>query len=158
MTIYDIDQQMAALVDPETGELLDYDAFDALQMERETKIEDMALWYKNEMAEAAAIRAEEEALAERRKRTENRAERLKGYIDTALAGEKFKTSRVVCSFRASSAVEVDDEFVTWAEQYGDTFLRFKTPEVNKAAIAAAIKDGQTVPHATMVQRQNLSIK
>ncbi|MCD8008466.1 MAG: siphovirus Gp157 family protein, partial [Clostridiales bacterium] len=59
---------------------------------------------------------------------------------------------------ASNAVEVDDEFVAWAAQSGVTFLRYKAPEVNKSAIAAAIKDGQTVPHATMVQRQNLSIK
>ena len=43
MTIYEIDNRIAELVDPETGELLDYEAFAELQMEREAKIENMAL-------------------------------------------------------------------------------------------------------------------
>lgn len=47
MTIYEIDARMAGLIDPETGELLDYEAFASLQMEREAKIENMALWYKD---------------------------------------------------------------------------------------------------------------
>lgn len=78
MTIYEIDARMAGLIDPETGELLDYEAFASLQMEREAKIENMALWYKDLTAEAKAIREEEKALAERRKSAENKAERLKG--------------------------------------------------------------------------------
>ena len=81
MTIYEIDARMAGLIDPETGELLDYEAFASLQMEREAKIENMALWYKDLTAEAKAIREEEKALAERRKSAENKAERLKGYLD-----------------------------------------------------------------------------
>lgn len=42
MTIYDIDQNLMALVDPETGELLDVEAFARLQMAREKKLEGMA--------------------------------------------------------------------------------------------------------------------
>ena len=62
MTIYEIDNRIAELVDPETGELLDYEAFAELAMEREAKIENMALWYKDLTAEAKAIREEERAL------------------------------------------------------------------------------------------------
>ena len=62
MTIYEIDSRIAELLDPDTGELLDYEAFAALQMEREAKIENMALWYKDLSAEAKAIRDEEKAL------------------------------------------------------------------------------------------------
>ena len=38
MTLYEIDSAIQALVDPESGELMDYDAFAALQMEREVKL------------------------------------------------------------------------------------------------------------------------
>ena len=68
MTLYEINAEIASLVDEETGELLDYDRFADLQMERDAKIENMALWVKDLDAEAAAIKAEETALAERRKR------------------------------------------------------------------------------------------
>ena len=83
MNLYDIDRQIQELiencVDPETGELtIDTAALDALQMEREAKIENLACYVKNLTADAKKIKAEEEALAQRRKAAENKAERLKG--------------------------------------------------------------------------------
>lgn len=56
MTLYEIDQAIQGLVDPETGELMDYEAFAALQMDRDAKIENMALWYKDLMADAMAAK------------------------------------------------------------------------------------------------------
>ena len=41
LSLYHIDQALEALIDPETGELLDYDAVEQLQMDRERKIENM---------------------------------------------------------------------------------------------------------------------
>ena len=80
MTLYEIDQAIQGLVDPETGELMDYEAFAALQMDRDAKIENMALWYKDLMADAKAIKEEADTLNERRKALENKAERLKSYL------------------------------------------------------------------------------
>ena len=96
MNLYEIDRQIQELiensVDPETGELtLDPAALDALQMEREAKIENLACYVKNLTADAKAIKAEEQALSERRKAAENKAERLKRYLSDALEGEKFST-------------------------------------------------------------------
>ena len=62
MTIYDIDSAIAALVDPETGELGDYEAFQRLQLAREAKIENLALLYKETRATAEAIKAEADKL------------------------------------------------------------------------------------------------
>ena len=136
MTIYEIDNRIAGLVDPETGELLDYEAFAELQMEREAKIENMALWYKDLTAEAKAIREEEKALAERRKSAENKAERLKAYLDEALAGESYKTSRVAVSYRKSTAVEVSNEVEVVEElEEGVTTLAYCTrlPRLSRAS-------------------------
>jgi hypothetical protein len=38
MTLYDIDQRIADLIDPATGEITDYAALDELAMAREDKI------------------------------------------------------------------------------------------------------------------------
>ena len=90
MNIYEIDNAMFFLVDEETGEIKDYEAFEEMQMIPEEKIENTALWYKNLIAESKAIREEEKALAERRKSLENKAEQLKTYINRALQGNKCK--------------------------------------------------------------------
>ena len=59
MNIYEIDNAMFSLIDEETGEIKDYEAFEELQMQKEEKIENTALWYKNLVAESKAIREEE---------------------------------------------------------------------------------------------------
>ena len=161
MTIYEIDNRIAGLVDPETGELLDYEAFAELQMEREAKTENMALWYKDLTAEAKAIREEEKALAERRKSAENKAERLKGYLDEALAGESYKSAKVAVGYRRSKAVELADESAVINELEssgrGDC-IYYTAPRVNKVALARLLKDGGAVPGAELVERSNIQIR
>lgn len=161
LTIYDIDQAIMGLVDLETGEILDYEAFSELKMERDAKIEGMALWTKNLDAEAAAIKAEEDALAERRKVLENKSKRLKTYISEILAGDKFTTARVACTFRKSKSVEIPDEaaFIqAMQESQHWEYLKFSKPTVNKTEITNAIKAGKEVPGAQLVEKHNLSIK
>ena len=72
MSLYHIDQELENLIDHETGEVLDFDAFEALQMARDAKIEGVLCWTKNLAAEAKAIREEEKELAERRKKLEHK--------------------------------------------------------------------------------------
>lgn len=161
MTIYEIDARMAGLIDPETGELLDYEAFASLQMEREAKIENMALWYKDLTAEAKAIREEEKSLAERRKSAENKAERLKGYLDEALAGESYKSAKVAVSYRRSKAVEISDESAVIGELESsgrNDCIYYTAPRVNKVALAHLLKDGGTVPGAELVERNNIQVR
>lgn len=160
-SLYEINETIMSLVDPETGEILDYEAFSALKMEREEKIENMALWYKDLMAEATAIKAEEANLAARRKACENKAERLKAYLSELLAGDKFKTPRVACSFRASKSLQIQDEAkfidsMIVSERF--EYLKFPQPTVDKTAITNAIKAGQVVQGAELVEKKNISIK
>lgn len=161
MTIYEIDKQIEALldgmVDPETGEVNEevLDQLEALHMAREEKAENAALAYKNIMAECKAIKAEEDALAKRRKAGENKAERLKAYLDYVLGGENFKTSRVAVTHKKSQAVELGETFMRTATS---EFLRFKDPEPNKTAIMAALKAGIVVPGAQLVERTSTTIK
>ena len=161
MTLYDIDARIAALVDPETGELLDYDAFSQLQIDRDQLIENMALWYKDLKAEAAAIKAEAEALTERRKAAERRADRLREHLDRALDGQKFTTARCSISFRTSSSVQLENagDMVTWLETNGyDDAITYKPPEVSKTAIGKLLKSGVNVPGAWIETKRGAIVK
>lgn len=163
MTLYEIDKNIEALVntvDPDTGEItVDNDMLDALLMERDAKIENIACYIKNLAAEAKAIKEEEMALSARRKTTEKKAERLKDYLTYALQGEKFQTAKCAVSFRKSSAVEVDDCFVEWAQTSGnEEFLRYKEPEVNKTAVKERLTGGEELEFARLVQNTSISIK
>ena len=158
MNIYEIDNAMFFLVDEETGEIKDYEAFEEMQMIPEEKIENTALWYKNLIAESKAIREEEKALAERRKSLENKAESLKNFVNRTLNGNKFSTSKVAISYRKSTAVEVDDEFIDYAMKNNNDLLTYKQPEPNKTVIKGMLQGGFDIPHAELVERNNMSIK
>lgn len=161
--LYDIDRRIEELVassiDPETGELnIDPDEWNALQMEREQKIENIALFMKDCASEAEKIKAEIDALTERYRSEQKHAESLKKYLAFALNGETFKTPRVACSWRKSESVEVDEDFLPWAMTYGEQFIRYKTPEPDKTAIKNAIKSGVDVVGAKLITKSSLTVK
>jgi hypothetical protein len=153
-SLYEINEQLLNLTDSETGEITDWSAFEALQLARDEKIENIALYHKNLLAEAAALKAEEKSFAERRKRAENKAESLKKYLATSLNGSKFNTTRVSISYRKSTSVDVLD-VEKLPEAYRKTVT---TVSADKTAIGAALKAGELVDGATLVRKNNLSIK
>lgn len=162
MTIYEIDAQIASLlessVDEETGEVLvNVEALEALQMERDRKVENLALAYKNLSAEAKAIKAEEDALAKRRKSVENEAERARDYLVYVLGGEKFKSAKVAVSYRSSESVQVDESFIDWAKVYHPDLLRVKA-DADKTAIKAMLKNGEELPYTALVTNTSIQIK
>lgn len=164
MRLYEINERLNDLIeksiDPETGELnIETEQLVELELAREEKIENIALYIKNLRAEAVAIREEEKMLAERRKSAENKADRLESFLTDSLRGEKFQTSRVAISYRTSSAVEVDNEYAEWAKKVGyDGTLRYKDPEPDKKLIGQLIKSGANFPFARIVQRTSMTIK
>lgn len=161
MRLYEVNAALEALleqVDPETGELVcDLDALEELNLARDEKLENIALYIKDLTAEAKAIRDEELALAARRKPLENKAARLKDYLTEQLQGEKFQTPRVAVSWRTSRAVNLQPEFMEWAKEH-DRFLRYSDPEPDKKAITDALKAGETVPGAELVTNVSMQIK
>ena len=65
MKLYEIDNAILDCIDLETGEVIDTERLDALNMERDAKVENVACWIKDLMAEANAIKVEKLALAQR---------------------------------------------------------------------------------------------
>ena len=164
MTLYEIDSALEAALekafDPETGELIDEAAFEqteALQLARDAKIENVALWIKNLNSDAEALKAEKEAFAAREKAAKNKAESLKKWLGYALHGEKFKTDRTAISWRKSVALEVNEDAIDM-QRLGPEFIKLPPPELNKTAIKDAIKEGAIIPGCQLVERQNIQIK
>ena len=159
MTIYEIDQAIMECVDLETGEIIDTEQLDKLQMEREKKLENVACWIKDLKAEAEALKNEKQALAERQRVAENKANSLKKYLAYALDGKKFSTAKCAVSFRTTESVEVTTEGLENLMRDGkDDLLTYKTPEPNKTAIKQAIKDGLNVAGVQLVQNTSTIIK
>ena len=107
--LYEIDQDILDCVDMETGEILDTEKLDALQMERERKLEGVALWIKDMKAEAAAVKEEADKLTARKKALDNKIDGLKNWLLWALDGEKLKTPRCNVYQTHSQRVNVPDE-------------------------------------------------
>ena len=158
MNIFEIDKAIMECVDLETGEIIDTEQLDKLQMERDNKIENVACWIKELKVEAEALKAEKQALAERQKTAERKAESLKKWLAYALQGEKFNTTKCAVSFRKSEAVEVTDEGLNNLMKEHDELLTYKAPEPNKTAIKQAIKDGLNVAGVQLVRNISTIIK
>ena len=157
--LYEIKAQLAALIDDETGEITDMEAFAALDMQRDEKIENMICMAKNLKADIAAFKAEESSLAGRRKAAENKLEGLETYIAAELAGNKFQTPKCSATFRRSTYVDVDPDFVEWASKNNaDEYLRYKAPEADKEKIGDAIKAGVEFEHARFAERISMTLK
>lgn len=153
-TLYEIDQAIMECIDLETGELIDPERLDLLQMERSQKIENVALWIKNLQSDALAFKAEKEAFAEREKAATKKAEQLKAWLAYALEGQKFNTAKCAVIFRRSEKVDISDESLIPAE-----FLTATTTyKPDKAAIKQAIKEGQTVNGCCLMESLNTHIK
>lgn len=156
MNLYEIDSAITSCVDPETGEILDLEWLNQLQMERNRKIENILLWIKNLESDAEQIKAEEKALADRRKAAEKKAESLRGYVASVLDGEKFQTAKVAVTYRKSDAVVVDD--IETMQEICDDYLTYEDPKPNKAKIKAALKNGLPVPGCHLEERNNMVIR
>lgn len=168
MTLYEIDAAiMTAIahgIDPETGEITNLDELMGLQMDRDRKIENIACLVKNLKADVKAMKEEAQTLTDRRRVVENKVARLEAVLDEALDGQKFQTPRCVVSFRNSKAVEVDDEdaLINWACLNGqeDNFVRYKSPEINKANLLRYLKEEHPLdpPGVRLVERRSLGVK
>lgn len=153
MKLYEINEAILGCIDQETGEVIDPEKLDALTMERETKLENVALWIKDLKAEAEALKAEKQAFADRQKAAETKAESLKKYLEYALSGEAFKTTKVAVSFRKTKSVKINDIF-----KISNEYLKYAEPTADKAAIKKAIEAGEQIEGAELVEGLSVSIK
>ena len=160
--LYDIDQEILDCVDLETGEILDGEKLTALQMEREKKLEGVALWVKDLKAEAEAVKAEADKLTARKKALDNKIDSIKTWLLAALNGEKLKTPRCNVYQTHSQKVVIDDEKALidmfMGSPFGEKFLRMKEPEIDKNALKDSMKQGYEYEFAHLEATESVVIK
>lgn len=147
-------ENFVAECDEETGEFLNADAWDELNMAYEEKVENTACFIKNLRADILALKTEEANLEQRRKRLEKKAAYLEKLLLNNMNGEKFETAKCVVSFRKSVSVEVSDISVL-----PEHLLTIETTtKPNKTAIGKLLKAGEEVLGCSLAEKQNINIK
>mgnify|MGYP000009771878 CR=1 FL=1 len=151
--LYEIDSEILNCIDQETGEILDEERLSQLEMERDTKIENVALWYRNLLSDAEQYKAEKKRFEQLERSSLAKAGNLKEWLTYALQGNKFKTTRVNISYRKSDSVKINN-----AALVPEKYLVYNDPTINKTLVKKALKDGIAVTGAELEVKQNIQIK
>lgn len=135
------------------------DTLEAVAGEVEVKATNVAAYFQNLDAEAAAIKQAEQRMAERRKRIEAHSARLKDYLRDNMERcgiKEIKTPEFRLSLRKNPPrVELDGSAVVPAY-----YVRIPPPPepvVDKKAILEDLRAGKAVPGARLVQDNRLHI-
>ena len=153
MKLYEINEAIEACVDKETGEVLDEAALDALTIEREEKIRNIAAWIVNLKADAEAYKKRADDFTARKKAAENKAESLEKYLSRQLAGKGWKDADFSVTFRTSKATDILDE-----KEIPICYMISQPAKIDKAAILRTLKMGVAVPGARLIERQSMTVK
>jgi hypothetical protein len=160
MRLYDIDDAIAELIDEETGEIVDFEAFENLNIERERKIEFLCKSIKEAPLLMDALQTEISRLQEKKASIKRNADKLKSFLQGYLGGEKYKSPLFTCYESKTKVVTGNmDGFRDWCLMEGRTeFLKFSDPEVSVSSVKSAIADGEKIPYVQLEEKKFLCIK
>lgn len=143
-------------VDEETGEI-EPATLESVQIASEEKIIATAMYIRRLDALNKATKETIQDLQERVSADSKRIEALKWLMTKAMDSFQYtevKSPEVTLRFRKSSSVEITD-----SESLPEQFLRTKTVvEPDKTAIKNALKAGEKIQGAQLVESRNLQIK
>lgn len=148
---------LIAAMDSEDLELSDAvgDTLEALDEAIQDKAEAVASFIFSLQADSAALKQEEQRLAERRRLNDAKVERMKTYLADMLQEadiDKVQGLKYTIGFRKSEKVQVSD-----VDALPERFLRVKR-EPNLTALKEALKAGQAFDGAVLTTNKNLSIR
>ena len=158
-TIYEINAELLSLINEETGEIEDFEAFEALQIAREEKIKNAGLLIKEERVEIACRKAVIEALKAKIEEEikkigyrENTIVRLQNYIlenlgeDESIDTPEVKIKRKLNPEKFVISKEDEPKLIQWLEQNNfDDCLTYSTPKLNKTNVKALSKKFADTP-------------
>lgn len=124
MRLYQIDERIRGLIDQETGEVVDWQEFEKLQIEREEALEGIALLCREKQAVIATAKEEKKRFESITKRAEYQLERLLSLLDDVLDEDSgFSTGRVSIKSRRVPYIEIEDEekALAWLRQNPETW-------------------------------------
>lgn len=155
--LYDIDQDLMDCFDPDTGEILDDEKFEALSIERDEKIEGVALAIKNLTAELEAYDTEMKSFKSKMNTTKKKIEGLTAFLRRATQETNFHTVRVDVRFRRNPvSVKIEDDAEIPKEYYLP--VKIPDPQPDKKAIKEALSEGIEIKGCSLVQNVSMSVK
>lgn len=162
MKLYEIDEALENIIlmddgrgiDGETGEIIDKDKIENLQMSRKDKIENCLLMVLNLKGDSKIITNEIKRLNAKKKAIDSKVDWLKNYVMQSLDGEKFATPRVKISYRDNESVVFSGDISSVPDKY----LRFKEPEINKEVVGKLLKDGEKIDGFSLVTKKSMTVK
>lgn len=172
MRLYEIAKEFDALrdivendceFDAETGEVVDNstliaELFADISGSLSTKLDNAAYIISELESTATSLKEEAKRLSSRASTFEKNADKLKSLMAYALeaSGEaKIKSDRFTFSFRKSEQVELDA--MINVDDFDRRYLRIKR-EIDKIKLKTALKAGEVVIGAKIVEKQNFQIK
>jgi Neuraminidase (sialidase) len=153
MKLFEINEAIADLINFETGEILDVEAFDNLKLERQDKLTNIALLYKNMTSDAKQLKELEKEYSDRRKRCEKTAEWCKETLERELNGEKLEDEKK----RFKTYYHPSESAKTNMDVLPDKWKKVEIKPMT-AEIKTALKNGEIIEGAWLETKQSLVIK
>lgn len=154
-------QDLEKLSDLDLPEEVVRDTIEGLQGDMQEKCTNVAAFIRNTEALAEQIKQAEATMAARRKALENRADRIRQYLlenmqRTGISKIESPWFKIALSKNQPSVVVDDEDTLKFAHP---EFVKVVTTEsLDKTAIKEAIKAGQIVEGAHLVQAERVTIK
>lgn len=162
MTLYDINKDLRDSIDEETGEILDVDLFERLQVDRDEKLCNIALLAKNKKAEIEMIKGEEEKLRKKRKAAENTLAWCRETLfDEVPDGQKLKDpcGRFTVYHGETTEVRITDIDAIPKEWVREPTAAERERLINKVGLKEALwKRGEKIPGVAIKLSQYVVVR
>ena len=141
-----------------------FDTLESVEAEFDDKAENVIAFIKELNAQAAALKEQEKAFAERRRTKEHHAERLKKYLLGCMntVGRKKIDRPMGCASvrNTPESPHFEDEaaFADWALANDSSLLRFRPPEIDKTAVKKYLQAGHEIDGVRLERSQSVIIK
>ena len=154
-------QDLDKLNDLDLDEQTVADTLESIQGDMQEKCTNVAAFIRNTESLADQIKQAEQAMAARRKALENRADRIRQYLlenmqRTGITKIDSPWFKIALAKNPPSVVVDDEDTLKFA--YPEFVKVVTTESIDKAAVKEAIKAGQIVEGARLVQADRVTIK
>lgn len=141
-----------------------FDTLEGIEGEFSEKAENIACFIKELDADASAMEAEAKAMTARAKVKRNLIARLKNMLleNMQRCGiKKIDRPRARISLRSNAEsvyIPNDAALIPWLMEHAKDCLTYKSPEISKTKVKAALQGGREIPGASLVRTVSVIIK
>lgn len=158
MLLYELSTLEAQILEQlESEDGIDKEVYDRLKLDEEEKIVSCARIYRQILSDAQACKDEEKRLSERKKKLENRAQRLKDMMFEGMkitGASKIRRAEFDIAIKKNPpSLQIDNE-----ENIPKEYFKNPAPILDKTSLKEAIKDGLKINGVTLLQTERLEIK